>query len=94
MSQIDVSPEGEILETSLGVLNEVFGFDAFRGPQADIVQHVSTGGDALVQGQPPRAHPEQRRRLDARSWDVESHDITRDQASVATLSSTTRPSKR
>ncbi|PKO77931.1 MAG: DNA helicase RecQ [Betaproteobacteria bacterium HGW-Betaproteobacteria-15] len=48
MSQIDVSPEGEILETSLGVLNEVFGFDAFRGPQADIVQHVSTGGDALV----------------------------------------------
>lgn len=45
---IDISPEGEVLETSLGVLNEVFGFDAFRGPQADIVQHVCSGGDALV----------------------------------------------
>ena len=45
---IDISPEGEVLEASLGVLNEVFGFDAFRGPQADIVQHVSAGGDALV----------------------------------------------
>jgi ATP-dependent DNA helicase RecQ len=48
MSQIDISTEGETLEASLGVLNEVFGFDAFRGPQADIVQHVSAGGDALV----------------------------------------------
>ncbi|MDO8904923.1 DNA helicase RecQ [Hydrogenophaga sp.] len=45
---IDISPEGEVLETSLGVLNEVFGFDAFRGPQANIVQHVCAGGDALV----------------------------------------------
>ncbi|OGB91394.1 MAG: ATP-dependent DNA helicase RecQ, partial [Burkholderiales bacterium RIFCSPLOWO2_12_FULL_67_210] len=27
---------------------EVFGYDAFRGPQADIVRHVSEGGDALV----------------------------------------------
>ena len=32
----------------LGVLQEVFGYDAFRGPQADIVGHVSAGGDALV----------------------------------------------
>ncbi|MBE2263307.1 MAG: RecQ family ATP-dependent DNA helicase, partial [Burkholderiaceae bacterium] len=27
---------------------EVFGFSAFRGPQAGIVSHVSDGGDALV----------------------------------------------
>ncbi|PZO18686.1 MAG: DNA helicase RecQ [Burkholderiales bacterium] len=37
-----------MLETSLGVLQEVFGFDAFRGPQAEIVAHVGGGGDALV----------------------------------------------
>lgn len=30
------------------VLKSVFGYDAFRGPQADIVQHVAGGGDALV----------------------------------------------
>ena len=32
----------------LDVLHEVFGFDAFRGPQADIINHVVNGGDALV----------------------------------------------
>jgi len=30
------------------VLREVFGYEHFRGPQADIVEHVSAGGDALV----------------------------------------------
>ena len=30
------------------VLREVFGYDAFRGPQAAIVEHVVAGGDALV----------------------------------------------
>ena len=30
------------------ILHEVFGFDRFRGPQADIVDHVIGGGDALV----------------------------------------------
>ncbi|AOW15281.1 ATP-dependent DNA helicase RecQ [Hydrogenophaga crassostreae] len=45
---IDVAPEGETLETCAGVLQEVFGYDAFRGPQAQIVSHVSEGGDALV----------------------------------------------
>ncbi len=32
----------------LRVLNDVFGYDRFRGSQADIVAHVSAGGDALV----------------------------------------------
>ena len=30
------------------ILKEVFGFDAFRGPQRDIVDHMLAGGDALV----------------------------------------------
>jgi ATP-dependent DNA helicase RecQ len=45
---IDISSDGETLEACAGVLQEVFGYDAFRGPQADIVRHVSEGGDALV----------------------------------------------
>jgi ATP-dependent DNA helicase RecQ len=34
--------------TPLEVLRRVFGYDAFRGDQAEIVEHVSGGGDALV----------------------------------------------
>ena len=30
------------------VLHEVFGYEAFRGEQADIVEHVVAGGDAVV----------------------------------------------
>jgi ATP-dependent DNA helicase RecQ len=30
------------------ILNEVFGYSAFRGAQAEIVDHVIAGGDALV----------------------------------------------
>ena len=30
------------------VLHEVYGYDAFRGDQTDIVQHVVDGGDAVV----------------------------------------------
>ena len=33
---------------ALRVLRDVFGYDAFRGQQADIVAHVAGGGDALV----------------------------------------------
>lgn len=33
---------------ALAVLREVFGFDAFRGAQEDIIGHVIGGGDALV----------------------------------------------
>ncbi|RYX96701.1 MAG: DNA helicase RecQ [Comamonadaceae bacterium] len=34
--------------TPLDILNEVFGYDSFRGPQEAIVEHVVAGGDALV----------------------------------------------
>src|SRR5690349_20183913 len=30
------------------ILHEVFGYEHFRGHQADIVEHVTQGGDALV----------------------------------------------
>ncbi|WP_286737517.1 DNA helicase RecQ [Kocuria sp. UBA1838] len=33
---------------SLGVLQEVFGYDAFRGEQAEIIEQVVGGGDAVV----------------------------------------------
>jgi ATP-dependent DNA helicase RecQ len=36
------------LDASLAVLNEVFGYPDFRGQQAEIVDHVTAGGDALV----------------------------------------------
>ncbi|WP_232665711.1 DNA helicase RecQ [Pseudonocardia sp. TRM90224] len=32
----------------LDVLQRVFGYDAFRGDQSEIIEHVSGGGDALV----------------------------------------------
>lgn len=33
---------------ALSILQDVFGYPAFRGPQAEIVTHVINGGDALV----------------------------------------------
>ncbi|TAF74064.1 MAG: DEAD/DEAH box helicase, partial [Curvibacter sp.] len=32
----------------LQILHDVFGYQAFRGPQQAIVEHVIAGGDALV----------------------------------------------
>jgi ATP-dependent DNA helicase RecQ len=36
------------VSSALSVLHDVFGYAAFRGQQAEIVDHVSAGGDALV----------------------------------------------
>jgi ATP-dependent DNA helicase RecQ len=36
------------LKDKLQLLRAVFGYDAFRGAQAEIVDHVAAGGDALV----------------------------------------------
>jgi len=38
----------ETMSRCLAILNETFGYPAFRGPQADIVEHVAAGGDCLV----------------------------------------------
>jgi ATP-dependent DNA helicase RecQ len=32
----------------LNILSEVFGYESFRGPQQDIISHVTSGHDALV----------------------------------------------
>ncbi|HEX4725230.1 MAG TPA: DNA helicase RecQ [Pseudonocardiaceae bacterium] len=41
--------ETETLETeALRVLRKVFGYESFRGPQEEVVDHVIAGGDALV----------------------------------------------
>ena len=36
------------MSAALTLLREVFGYPAFRGRQAEIVEHVAAGGDALV----------------------------------------------
>ncbi|UHQ19821.1 DNA helicase RecQ [Lysobacter sp. KIS68-7] len=36
------------MQAALDTLRHVFGYDAFRGEQGDIVHHVAGGGDALV----------------------------------------------
>ncbi len=36
------------MSTSLDILRSVFGYSAFRGAQAEIVDHLCAGGDALV----------------------------------------------
>ncbi|MCS0615534.1 DNA helicase RecQ [Massilia kyonggiensis] len=38
----------DIEQRALQILQTVFGYPAFRGQQADIVEHVASGGDALV----------------------------------------------
>jgi ATP-dependent DNA helicase RecQ len=36
------------LRQALEVLNDVFGYPSFRGHQAEVIEHVAGGGDALV----------------------------------------------
>ena len=33
---------------ALDILRRVFGYDSFRGPQQEIIEHLIAGGDALV----------------------------------------------
>ena len=51
MHATDIAPPpltADAHEAGLGVLRQVFGYDSFRGQQGEIIDHVSTGGDALV----------------------------------------------
>jgi ATP-dependent DNA helicase RecQ len=41
-------PDNRPVSTPVSILHDVFGYDRFRGPQAEIVDHVIAGGDALV----------------------------------------------
>ena len=36
------------MNTPLALLRDIFGYPAFRGAQAEIIDHISQGGDALV----------------------------------------------
>ncbi|MRR51728.1 MAG: DNA helicase RecQ [Rhodocyclaceae bacterium] len=43
-----IAPESSAAAQAREVLQRVFGYTAFRGPQEDILDHVTGGGDALV----------------------------------------------
>jgi ATP-dependent DNA helicase RecQ len=45
VAPVETQPEAS---EALQVLHRVFGYDAFRGEQQDIIEHVAAGGDALV----------------------------------------------
>src|SRR4051812_32544295 len=45
---VDVTEAPAPVDPTLEVLQRVFGYDAFRGPQREVVDHVVAGGDALV----------------------------------------------
>ncbi|MFZ0161830.1 MAG: DNA helicase RecQ, partial [Kineosporiaceae bacterium] len=42
------SSSGDSVSDALRILRRVFGYDSFRGSQAQIIDHVCGGGDALV----------------------------------------------
>ncbi|MCM5679041.1 RecQ family ATP-dependent DNA helicase [Schlegelella sp. S2-27] len=48
MSTIAAHRSDSAVTQPLHILDEVFGYNAFRGQQAAIVEHVTGGGDALV----------------------------------------------
>jgi ATP-dependent DNA helicase RecQ len=37
-----------MIKSPLAILDSVYGYDSFRGAQADIIEHVVAGGDSLV----------------------------------------------
>ncbi|QRX92771.1 DNA helicase RecQ [Streptomyces sp. A1-5] len=45
---VDVAAEGALAGEAVQVLRRVFGYDAFRGDQQEIIEHVIGGGDAVV----------------------------------------------
>jgi ATP-dependent DNA helicase RecQ len=42
------APQAEATDAALDVLHRVFGYDQFRGDQAEIIRQLVNGGDALV----------------------------------------------
>ena len=48
MALPDTAPAPLDVPTPLDVLRRVFGYEAFRGPQQEVIEHVCAGGDALV----------------------------------------------
>lgn len=48
MTALPLSDYSSASAKPLALLQSVFGYDRFRGPQAEIISHVIAGGDALV----------------------------------------------
>ncbi|MGY5764732.1 DNA helicase RecQ [Brachybacterium sp. DNPG3] len=44
----EADPEAPLGQRALRILSTVFGYDAFRGEQAEIIEQVAGGGDAIV----------------------------------------------
>src|SRR5262245_39284430 len=38
----------EVMSRATQLLHKIWGYSEFRGPQADIIEHLAGGGDALV----------------------------------------------
>ncbi len=47
-STLHLPPKLETMTPALSVLEKTFGYDAFRGDQAEVIETVIAGGDALV----------------------------------------------
>jgi len=48
LTPVTIPAIGQNVTEPAGVLRRVFGYDAFRGSQAEIIDHVTGGGDAVV----------------------------------------------
>ena len=46
--QLPPVPSRSRMSDSLDILRRVFGYPSFRGPQEEIIDHLTGGGDALV----------------------------------------------
>lgn len=68
----------DLNQRALHLLQTVFGYPAFRGQQADIVDHVSHGGDALERTDTLYAQQEDLRAVLARLEGYRSLDCLRD----------------
>ena len=44
-------------QKALEILNSLYGYDSFRGHQADIIEHVAAGNNALVLMPPAAVSP-------------------------------------
>ncbi len=48
MTAVDLQQQGDIRARAREILRTVFGYDAFRGHQEEMIAHVTAGGDAFV----------------------------------------------
>ncbi|MFE7315343.1 DNA helicase RecQ [Streptomyces sp. NPDC057555] len=48
VAEVAGAQEGVLVSEAVQVLRRVFGYDAFRGDQQEIIEHVVGGGDAVV----------------------------------------------